>query len=218
VTSARIISEKFTGFDAWPFGSRRLCVPCAWAYSRQPTTQPALLITTDAVTEYTDGATLANVLTVGELPSTCGGAAHGPAPAHPADRAVGPPRHRRSDPSLGRGRRGEAGRSGLAADHGGSDLAPTEPPGTTVEAAHRPTSRKLVADPRRVVAAATLAHRSSAVGRRPSPDHHDCTSRQRVDAQVVIAGRGTLGRYADAHDSGRVAGGSLTLRRPQIRT
>lgn len=71
MTSARIISEKFTGFDAWPFGSRLLCVPCAWAYSRQPTTQPALLITTDAVTEYTDGAALADVLTVGELPGTC---------------------------------------------------------------------------------------------------------------------------------------------------
>jgi hypothetical protein len=71
VTSARIISEKFTGFDAWPFGSRRLCVPCAWAYSRQPTTQLALLITTDAVTEYTDATALADVLTVGELPSTC---------------------------------------------------------------------------------------------------------------------------------------------------
>jgi hypothetical protein len=52
VTSARIISEKFTGFDAWPFGSRRLCVPCAWAYSRQPTSQPALLITATTSTAY----------------------------------------------------------------------------------------------------------------------------------------------------------------------
>lgn len=67
VTSARIISEKFTGFDAWPFGSRRLCVPCAWAYSRQPTTQPALLITDTTVTEYSTGAALADVLTDGPL-------------------------------------------------------------------------------------------------------------------------------------------------------
>lgn len=70
VTSARIISEKFTGFDAWPFGSRRLCVPCAWAYSRQPTTQPSLLITETAVTEYSAGADLADVLTMGPLSTT----------------------------------------------------------------------------------------------------------------------------------------------------
>lgn len=67
MTSARIISEKFTGFDAWPFGSRRLCVPCAWAYSRQPTTQPPLLITQTSVTEYSSGAALAEVLTGGPL-------------------------------------------------------------------------------------------------------------------------------------------------------
>ena len=70
VTSARIISEKFTGFDGWPFGSRRLCVPCAWAYTRQPTTQPALLITATTVTEYSSGAALADVLTDGPLSST----------------------------------------------------------------------------------------------------------------------------------------------------
>ncbi|MBS4730639.1 hypothetical protein MSM1_20740 [Mycobacterium sp. SM1] len=70
VSSSRIISEKFTGFDAWPFGSRRLCLACAWAYSRQPTTQPALLITTTATTEYTDGAALADLLSAGELPNT----------------------------------------------------------------------------------------------------------------------------------------------------
>jgi hypothetical protein len=70
VTSSRIISEKFTGFDAWPYGSRRLCVACAWAYSRQPTTQPALLITTTTVTEYPDGADLAHALTGGALPNT----------------------------------------------------------------------------------------------------------------------------------------------------
>jgi hypothetical protein len=70
VTSSQIISERFTGFDAWPFGSRRLCVACAWAYSRQPTAQPVLLITTDTVTEYTAGADLADVLTAGELLNT----------------------------------------------------------------------------------------------------------------------------------------------------
>lgn len=70
VTSSRIISEKFTGFDAWPFGSRRLCVTCAWAYSRQPTTQPALLITTTTVTEHTNGAVLTAVLTAEALPDT----------------------------------------------------------------------------------------------------------------------------------------------------
>lgn len=70
VTSSRIISEKFTGFDAWPFGSRRLCVPCAWAYTHQPTKQPTLLITTTSVTEYSNPAALADVLTTASLPNT----------------------------------------------------------------------------------------------------------------------------------------------------
>lgn len=70
VTSSRIIGEKFTGFDAWPFGSRRLCTPCAWAYSQPPTTQPARLITTTTVTEYHNPAELAALLTSGELPPT----------------------------------------------------------------------------------------------------------------------------------------------------
>uniref|UniRef100_A0A5Q5BTF5 Uncharacterized protein n=2 Tax=unclassified Mycobacterium TaxID=2642494 RepID=A0A5Q5BTF5_MYCSS len=70
VTSSRIISEKFTGFDAWPFGSRRLCVPCAWAYSRQPTTQPPLLITPTAVEEYSTGAELTELLAGGPLSSS----------------------------------------------------------------------------------------------------------------------------------------------------
>lgn len=52
VTSSRIISEKFTAFDSWNFGMRRLCVPCAWAYSRSPTSQPGMLITEGAVKEY----------------------------------------------------------------------------------------------------------------------------------------------------------------------
>lgn len=70
VTSSRIVSELFTGFDAWPFGSRRLCVSCAWAYSRRPTSQPPMLITTTTVTEFDDAAGLAEVLTAGELSST----------------------------------------------------------------------------------------------------------------------------------------------------
>jgi hypothetical protein len=70
VTSARIISEKFTGFDAWPFGSRRLCVPCAWAYSRQPTTQPSMLITATTATEYSAGAELGEILAAGSLSTT----------------------------------------------------------------------------------------------------------------------------------------------------
>lgn len=71
VTSSRIVSEKFTGFDAWPFGSRRLCVPCAWAYSSQSlTSAPALLITTTAVTEYPNRAHLAAALTAGALTTT----------------------------------------------------------------------------------------------------------------------------------------------------
>lgn len=70
VPSSRIISERFTAFDTWPFGSRRLCVACAWAYSRQPTTQPALLITVDTVTEYPHEAALADILIRGPLPDT----------------------------------------------------------------------------------------------------------------------------------------------------
>ncbi|MCV7286000.1 hypothetical protein H7J87_11730 [Mycolicibacterium wolinskyi] len=70
VTSSHIISEKFTGFDAWPFGSRRLCVPCAWAYSRSPIVVPAMVITADTVTEYSEGAGLAPLLTAGALPNT----------------------------------------------------------------------------------------------------------------------------------------------------
>jgi hypothetical protein len=70
VTSSRIVSELFTGFDAWPFGSRRLCVACAWAYSRPPRTVPAMLITTATVTEYPDRAGLDSVLTAGALPDT----------------------------------------------------------------------------------------------------------------------------------------------------
>lgn len=70
MTTSRILSELFTGFDSWPFGSRRLCVPCAWAYTRPPTSQPPVLITTTAVTEYDNAAGLVEVLTAGALPST----------------------------------------------------------------------------------------------------------------------------------------------------
>ena len=53
VTSSRIVSESFTGFDTWPFGTRRLCVPCAWAYSRPPRAVPAtLLFEPDAQARY----------------------------------------------------------------------------------------------------------------------------------------------------------------------
>ncbi len=70
VTVTRIVSEKFTGFDDWPFGSRRLCVPCAWAYSRSPASVPAMMITATTVTEHPKGAGLAAVLATGPLPHT----------------------------------------------------------------------------------------------------------------------------------------------------
>ena len=70
VTSSRIVSERFTGFESWPYGTRRLCVPCAWAYSRPPKTQLALLITSTTVTEYRDGSALAATLSAGPLPDT----------------------------------------------------------------------------------------------------------------------------------------------------
>lgn len=70
VTVTRIVSEKFTGFDAWPFGSRRLCVPCAWAYSRPPAAVPAMVITTATVTEHPKGAGLAALMCAGALPTT----------------------------------------------------------------------------------------------------------------------------------------------------
>ena len=70
VTSSRIVSERFTGFESWPYGTRRLCVPCAWAYSRPPTTQLALLITPNAVTEFSDGSALAATLSRGPLPDS----------------------------------------------------------------------------------------------------------------------------------------------------
>ncbi len=70
VTSSRIISEKFTGFDSWPFGTRRLCVPCAWAYSHQPTQQTSLLITGTSLTKYSTDDQLAPMLAAGPLTTT----------------------------------------------------------------------------------------------------------------------------------------------------
>ena len=70
VTSARIISEKFTAFDSWPYGSRRLCVPCAWAYTCPPTSQTAMLITATATTPFTAGWELTPHLLGGALPPT----------------------------------------------------------------------------------------------------------------------------------------------------
>lgn len=70
LASSRIISEKFTGYDSWPFGSRRLCVPCAWAYSRPPQAIPAIAITAASVTEHPKGSGLAPLLTAGGLPNT----------------------------------------------------------------------------------------------------------------------------------------------------
>lgn len=71
VTVSRILSDKFTGFEDWPYGWRRLCVPCAWAYDRRPTAQVPMLITRDTVTEYADGRGLVGVLTAGPLATTC---------------------------------------------------------------------------------------------------------------------------------------------------
>lgn len=70
VASSRIISEKFTAFDTWPFGSRRLCVPCGWAYSRPPQAIPAMVITATAITEHPKGLGLASILATGWLPNT----------------------------------------------------------------------------------------------------------------------------------------------------
>ncbi|SKT84830.1 Uncharacterised protein [Mycobacteroides abscessus subsp. massiliense] len=70
IASANIISEKFTGFDAWPYGTRRLCPPCAWAYSFQPTTAPAMLISPGSVTEYANGGDLIQTLATGALPAS----------------------------------------------------------------------------------------------------------------------------------------------------
>lgn len=69
VASSRIVSEFFTGFEAWPYGSRRLCVPCTWGYTNRPADAKPLLITTDTVTEYSDASHLCEVLTAGALPA-----------------------------------------------------------------------------------------------------------------------------------------------------
>lgn len=68
--SSRIISNRFTDFDTWPYGSRRLCAACAWAYSRRPTSQPTMLITVNDVTEYPTAAPIAEFLAAGALSDT----------------------------------------------------------------------------------------------------------------------------------------------------
>ena len=44
VTSTHIVSEKFTGFDSWPYGSRRLCA-LRVGLQPHPTAQQAMVIT-----------------------------------------------------------------------------------------------------------------------------------------------------------------------------
>ena len=70
VPSSRVISEKFAAFDGWPYGLDRLCLACAWAYSRAPNTQPALHITTTTLTEYVDTTRLLDLLAAGPLPDS----------------------------------------------------------------------------------------------------------------------------------------------------
>lgn len=68
VRSAEIISENFTGFDAWPYGLRRLCVPCAWAYSSAPPTARTILtITRDRTTQHRSPAAIGKRLRDGPL-------------------------------------------------------------------------------------------------------------------------------------------------------
>lgn len=68
VPSSRVVSEKFAAFDAWIYGLDRLCLACAWAYSRAPNTQPALHITTTTLTEYFDTTGLLGLLAAGPWP------------------------------------------------------------------------------------------------------------------------------------------------------
>ncbi|WP_237112557.1 hypothetical protein [Mycobacteroides abscessus] len=68
VPSSRIISEFFTGFEDWPYGLRRLCVPCAWAHSHPPAAGKPLVITTDSVTKYSAAYELTAILSAGPLP------------------------------------------------------------------------------------------------------------------------------------------------------
>ncbi len=62
VPSSSVISEKFANFDSWPYGWRRLCVPCAWAYSRPLNSQLPMLITTTQVAEFPEGSGLFETL------------------------------------------------------------------------------------------------------------------------------------------------------------
>lgn len=71
VRSAEVISEQFTGFDAWPYGMRRLCTPCAWCYAAFP---PAgakrwMTITRERTTYHRSTSALAQRLAAGPLTS-----------------------------------------------------------------------------------------------------------------------------------------------------
>lgn len=67
VPSSRVVREKFTDLDSWPYGTRRLCPACAWIYTRPPTTQNSLHIATatapGTVYEHPQPHTLAGLLT-----------------------------------------------------------------------------------------------------------------------------------------------------------
>ncbi|MDD4865638.1 MAG: hypothetical protein PHQ28_00415 [Mycobacterium sp.] len=69
VSSWHAVSDKFAAFDGWPYGVDRLCLACAWAYSRAPNTQPALHITATSVTEHIDSTGLLGLLCAGPLPN-----------------------------------------------------------------------------------------------------------------------------------------------------
>jgi hypothetical protein len=195
LTSSRIISERFSGFAHWPYGSRRLCVACAWAYSRRLTTQSALLITTTTVTEYPHAAGLADTLTRGPLPNT---------------QAVVVPtaNHRRRRHILPTAQWGHLATDGLVVrwDHAAAarltDLAwlrttvgarmATVKPGRAVGAAgNRPAGGSLGADPGCVVTAAVVAVCAAVVGGGTRTHQHFG-----VGAAAVIRGARTRKRTA----------------------
>lgn len=68
VSSRRIISEQFTGYEDWPYGLRRLCTPCAWAYAyAAPKARTVLTIGRDRVTRHRSAVPLARRLRTGPL-------------------------------------------------------------------------------------------------------------------------------------------------------
>lgn len=69
VSSRRIISEQFTGYDSWPFGLRRLCVPCAWAYNvLAPRDRVVWTITPTRTVAHDRATELLPLLSAGRLP------------------------------------------------------------------------------------------------------------------------------------------------------